>query len=93
MSEQTVGEGVSDAMAALVQSANKANIFADAKNPVDLLGMAMGYSSICWENVSGAGEFSSEKAQLGLEHAVNRLFELSAEQVAREEEERDERGD
>lgn len=54
-----------------------ANIFADASNPVELIGQIMGFASMCWENVSGAGEFQATKAQKGMEHAVNRLAQLS----------------
>ena len=58
------------------------NMFSDASNPVELLGQIMGYASMCWENVSGAGEFSAEKAQEGLEHAINRLAQISDQGVS-----------
>lgn len=68
------------------------NIFKDSESVEQLLGELAGYSSVCWQQqVKEEGKygrpdtyervFDSERAQLGVEHALLRLGELQKENI------------
>jgi hypothetical protein len=57
------------------------NRFSDADTIESLIYQVVGAGSVCWENVSGAGEFNSTLAKSVGEDALIRLSQLQNEMV------------
>ena len=55
------------------------NIFADATDVEQVLNLAVGAASVCWENPSDAGVFDSTRARDIAIDASNRIHELIRE--------------
>lgn len=49
---------------------------AAAESREEVLGLALGAASACWENLTGAGEFDSTQARAILDATVERLREM-----------------
>ncbi len=53
-----------------------ADLFVDADNPEELLGLLAGAASMCWESPERAGVFQNERASALVDAARDRLIEL-----------------
>lgn len=49
---------------------------AKATDGEEVLGLALGAASTCWESIEGTGEFDSVQARLILQDTISRLREL-----------------
>lgn len=63
----------------IIEIPEEKNIFHTAASVRQLLDQLAGYSSGCWENLSGAGEFKSDEALKGVNAAHERLLEILKE--------------
>lgn len=54
-------------------------MFDDVHDANELIGMAVGAGSMCWENVRAAGEFDSTRASAIADAAFQRLQMILAE--------------
>lgn len=52
------------------------NRFKDADTVAEVVGQAIGFGSVCWENPGGAGVFDSAMASEAVDDAVERINEI-----------------
>lgn len=54
-------------------------IFEEAKTPEEVIGLAVGAGSGCWEDLSQTGVFDDQRARWIVDSAVEAMKRLSAE--------------